>query len=392
MPAYSIFISYAHEDEVFKNQLTQQLRGLQRQGLIAPWDDRCIDGGDEWRKDIDTALAGCHLALLLVSPAFIASDFIYAEELTRLLDRRAREGIRVVPIIVKPCGWKHEKPIASLQARPKDGKAILTFPEESGARAQAWVEIVDEIARWAQVHQTAAESQGAGPSESPSPAAPMTSAANRPIHAPSPRTPMTNASTILFLAASPDDENKLALDKEAREIRDKIRKSEYRDALNFRTEWAVRPDDLLQYLNEYRPQAVHFSGHGTASEILLLDANGQSKPVSREALHALFKLHSRTVRLVVLNACFSKAQAEAIVEVIDCAVGMNRAIGDEAAIVFAAAFYRKLGFGDSVKDAFEEARVALQLQGIAEHQTPELLVKLGVDPDKVFLVPPDHPR
>jgi hypothetical protein len=389
MPAYSIFISYAHEDEIFKNQLTQQLKGLQRQGLIAPWDDRCIDGGDDWRKDIDTALAGCHLALLLVSPAFIASDFIYAEELTRLLDRRAREGIRVVPVIVKPCAWKHEKPIALLQARPKDGKAILTFPEESGARAQAWVEIVDEIARWARAHQSASESQAACPPEPPSSAA---SVPEPKLTSPSSRTPMTNASTILFLAASPNDENKLALDKEAREIRDKIRKAEYRDALNFRTEWAVRPDDLLQYLNEYRPQAVHFSGHGTASEILLLDANGQSKPVSREALHNLFKLHSRTVRVVVLNACFSKAQAEAIVEVIDCAVGMNRAIGDEAAIVFAAAFYRKLGFGDSVKDAFEEARVALQLEGIAEHQTPELLVKPGVDPTQVFLVPPDHPR
>jgi hypothetical protein len=47
MPGYSIFISYAHEDEAFKNALTQQLRGLQRLGTIDPWDDRCIDGGEE---------------------------------------------------------------------------------------------------------------------------------------------------------------------------------------------------------------------------------------------------------------------------------------------------------------------------------------------------------
>jgi hypothetical protein len=55
----------------------------------------------------------------MVSPAFIASDFINTVELARLLERRAREGIRAVPIILRPCAWEHEKPIASLQARPK---------------------------------------------------------------------------------------------------------------------------------------------------------------------------------------------------------------------------------------------------------------------------------
>ena len=82
-------------------------------------------------------------------------------------------------------------------------------------------------------------------------------------------------------------------------------------------------------------------------------------------------------------------KAEAIVEVVDRAVGMKKEIGDEAAIVFAAAFYRKLGFGASVKEAFEEGRVALMLEGIPEEKTPELLVKTGVDTSKLFLVGPD---
>jgi hypothetical protein len=196
------------------------------------------------------------------------------------------------------------------------------------------------------------------------------------------------ASTILFLAANPDGTQKLALDREAREIRSKIRAAEHRDSLVFRTEWAVRPDDLLQYLNELRPQAVHFSGHGTASELILNDENGRAKPVTRAALRALFGLHAKTVRLVVLNACFSNEQADAIVEVIDCAVGMSQAIGDEAAIVFAAAFYRKLGFGESVQAAFDEGRVALMLQGIPEERTPVLRVRNGVDASRVFLVGP----
>ncbi|MBL8483872.1 MAG: TIR domain-containing protein, partial [Rhodocyclaceae bacterium] len=153
---YSIFVSYAHEDEPFKNALRQQLKGLERSGAITAWDDRCIDGGDDWRREIFKALDGCRLALLLVSPAFIASDFIYTQELNRLLERRQRDGIRVVPLIVRPCGWKHEAPLESLQALPRDGKPIISFSKDDGARDQAWADIVDAIARWAKSPAAAA--------------------------------------------------------------------------------------------------------------------------------------------------------------------------------------------------------------------------------------------
>ncbi len=195
--------------------------------------------------------------------------------------------------------------------------------------------------------------------------------------------------TILFMAADPDGVTKLALGKECRAIREKIRASDFPKALDFKTEWAVRPDDLLQYLNEYRPHVVHFSGHGSTSEELILhnDAD-QAKPVSKEALRSLFTTLKDNIRLVVLNACYSRLQAEAIVEVIDCAVGMKKAIGDQAAIVFAASFYRALGFGRSVKEAFDQGRTALLLEGIPEENTPELLVKGGVTAAHVFLAGP----
>jgi len=193
--------------------------------------------------------------------------------------------------------------------------------------------------------------------------------------------------TVLFLAANPDGVKKLALDEEARSIRTKIRASDHPRDLDLHAEWALRPDDLLQYLNEYRPHIVHFSGHGSASEQLILhDQNGRAKPVTKAALVALFKALQDNIRVVVLNACFSRPQAEAIVDVIDCAVGMNKALGDDAAIVFAASFYRALGFGRSVLAAFEQGRAALLLEGIPEENTPELLVRKDVDAGQIFLV------
>jgi hypothetical protein len=201
--------------------------------------------------------------------------------------------------------------------------------------------------------------------------------------------PAPQKATVLFFAANPSGTTPLALDEEAREIELKIRASDHRDALELLTKWAARPDDLIQFLNQHRPAVVHFSGHGSpTAELILLDHDRNAKPVSKEALAALFRALKGQIRVVFLNACYSQAQAEAITQEIDCAVGMSRAVGDRAAITFAASFYRALGFGASVRNAFEQARVALLLEGIPEEGTLQLLVKPGVDPDQVFVVGP----
>ena len=195
---------------------------------------------------------------------------------------------------------------------------------------------------------------------------------------------------ILFLGAYPDTEP-LKLDEEVRAIRQKLRMSEYRDTFDWDSAWAVRPDDLLQMLNEHKPHIVHFSGHGSPSgEIILLDGNVINgnripKPVSPEALRRLFQVVTDNVRVVLLNACYSRIQAEAIKDFVDCVIGMNSEIGDRAAITFASSFYRALGFGRSVEEAFEQGRVALMLEGIPEENTPELLYRSDVNPARIFL-------
>ena len=192
---------------------------------------------------------------------------------------------------------------------------------------------------------------------------------------------------LLFLAANPAGTSSLALDEESRAIETKARSSEFRDSLEIVTKWAVRPDDLLQYMNQYRPHIVHFSGHGSPSEELLLqNATREAKPVSKAALHQLFTTLKDNVRVVVLNACYSRPQAEAITQVIDCAIGMKRAIGDQAAIVFAAAFYQAIGFGRTVQEAFDQGVTAILLEGIPEENTPELIVRPGASATEIRLI------
>ncbi len=191
----------------------------------------------------------------------------------------------------------------------------------------------------------------------------------------------------LFCAANPLDTVHLSLDKEIREITDKLRSSEYRDAIELMSAWAMRPDDLLQSLNIHKPQIVHFSAHGSPTgEIILVDNNGFAKPVTTQALKFLFSTLKDNIQLVIFNACYSKVQAKAIIEIIDFAIGMNAAIGDDAAVDYIASFYRALGFGRSIKEAHEQGITKLLLEGIPEEHIPELWVKHGLDPSLCRLI------
>jgi hypothetical protein len=203
---------------------------------------------------------------------------------------------------------------------------------------------------------------------------------------------------VLFFAADPlsrppdGREPRLLLDEDVREIRVKVRAAEHRDALDFDYRLATRPDDLLQGLNETRPQLVHFSGHGGSQGLMLMDPHGQhAHCVDAVALSQLFRAFRGDIRLVVLNACLSLRQAEAIADVVGCAIGTPGAISDAAAITFGAAFYRAVAFGHSVKAAFDQACTALALSHFTERDCPRLVARRDVDPARIVLVPVDPP-
>jgi hypothetical protein len=180
---------------------------------------------------------------------------------------------------------------------------------------------------------------------------------------------------VLFLAASPCSMTRLSLDEEMREITEKVRMSEGRDRLDLISRWAVRPGDLLQHLNEVQPDIVHFSGHGSPdNEIILQGNNGEPSPVSAGALASLFRTLKDNVRVVILNACYSSDQADVIRSSIDCVIGMNDTIDDGAAIVFAGSFYRAIGFNRTIQEAYDQAITALLLDNLDEDaKVPELL-------------------
>jgi len=186
---------------------------------------------------------------------------------------------------------------------------------------------------------------------------------------------------VLMLAANPMSTARLAIDEEARQINERLRLASDRDAFDLITCWAVRPMDLLQYLNQHRPHIVHFSGHGNrAGEILLSAGDGTGRQVSADALAGLFRATDGGIRVVVLNACHSAAAVRAIGRDVDYIVGMSAPITDDAATIFAASFYSALGFGLPVPQAFEQAVAMLGVHGMSDRCSPELVSRPNANP------------
>ena len=192
---------------------------------------------------------------------------------------------------------------------------------------------------------------------------------------------------VLFFSANPRNKDHLDIRREIKEIKEKLQAGEYQDVLELIPCLAVRPGDLIQHLSDHKPHIVHFSGHGNkTNEIYLEDDDGNARPVPEAALEELFSVMKDNIQLVFLNACFAGTQAKVIARTVDAAIGMSVDIGDDAAIVFAAAFYRALGFAKSVQRAFDEARLELMLKGIPEENVPRLFTREGVEADGLFPV------
>ncbi|MEG3956800.1 WD40 repeat domain-containing protein, partial [Microcoleus sp. herbarium2] len=181
--------------------------------------------------------------------------------------------------------------------------------------------------------------------------------------------------TILILAANPKNTAPLRLDQEIREIDEGLRRANKREQYKLEQKWAVRSRDFYRAILDYQPHIVHFCGHGAGEEgIVLEDDTGKMALVQTNALASMFKLFAKKgVDCVILNACYSEVQAEAISQYVNYVVGMNRAVGDKAAVAFAVAFYDAIAAEYAVEEAYELGRS--QMMSFRENEIPVLKTK-----------------
>jgi len=190
---------------------------------------------------------------------------------------------------------------------------------------------------------------------------------------------MTRKHRILFLSANPWTTGRILVDEEAREIFERIQEGPYRDRFELHKHTATRAIDLQRFLFLHKPHILHFSGHGSKKhEIILGGVTGRGKTIDQQGLVKVLGHYSRHLRLVLLNACFTKTQARSLAEVIDYSIGTGKKIGDKGSVAFAGAFYRALSFGESIRDAFNSAKAELEFRKVPRTQGIELFVRDGI--------------
>lgn len=155
----TVFFSYSHKDESYRDRLEVHLAPLKWQGIIGTWHDRRVDAGDEILNEISKSLERADIILLLVSADFIASAYCYEVEMGRAMELHEQGKARVIPVILRPCDWQ-EMPFGKLLAVPTDGRPISKFPNTD----DAFLEVVQEIKRIGQKKGTTDLPQAQPPS------------------------------------------------------------------------------------------------------------------------------------------------------------------------------------------------------------------------------------
>ena len=139
MQRSQVFISYSHADAEYLGRLKVHMRPFERQGHVDLWADSRITPGDRWKQEIASAMERASIAVLLVSADFLASDFVAENELPPLLEAAQREGVRIVPVILKPCAFSDIPSLAQFQSVNDPRKPLASLAEND--REQVWYDL-----------------------------------------------------------------------------------------------------------------------------------------------------------------------------------------------------------------------------------------------------------
>lgn len=141
----TIFVSYSHKDQEWLDYLKSHFSPALRAGSLDVWDDTRLRGGDDWQAEIEKAMRTCKVCILLVSRHSLTSDYIDRVEMKTILERVAKEGVRIYPVFVSPVHVPNEHWLRKYNWRPRDGRSLKQFDDDSGNRDATMVSIVDEL-------------------------------------------------------------------------------------------------------------------------------------------------------------------------------------------------------------------------------------------------------
>ena len=160
--------------------------------------------------------------------------------------------------------------------------------------------------------------------------------------------------TILFLAACPDNAERIRSDKEQRTLEETLQRSTFSESYQLYDVKSCKLRDITTALRKYKPSILHFSGHASRDGLVFENETGGFDVIKTDNLALVMEQGAKNgLRTVVLNACSTAEQSDCIANTVGCVIAMKDAVNDDACIDFMRAFYHSLAEGSGVEAAFE---------------------------------------
>jgi hypothetical protein len=195
---------------------------------------------------------------------------------------------------------------------------------------------------------------------------------------------------VLYLLANPESQGALRTDAEFRHVYEEVRGSKYRDKIELIISPAADSKSMLKGLNDFRPQVVHFSGHGGRGSIWFDDgkvAKSAGGAMNFDLLAEALASTDSPPKLLVLNACDTLKGAESLLDSVDVVIAMSDSISDVGAATFAAQFYAAIASAQPTPSALAQGKVAMRAASLADAHLPQMIHRKEIDPKKQILLP-----
>ncbi len=348
----TVKISAHSNDSAYKTALERQLLPLVEGGRI-----RLLgrSGQNPFEAFEETKIA-VELLVVLLSPDYLSHPKLEAQDIAPVLEMKAQNSrcYWVQPVLLRHCDYS-QRPYSEFPSFPIPSGAATASPILGGdwpTELDAMLSVVESIKlgiAYIETHKNMAK----------------------------PNTDASFPQKVLLMTSNPKDAQQLELNAEINTIRAILRRAQERERYGIELSLDVTREGFLETLLQEKPAIVHFSGHGVGQNgLLFYGKNGMSELASGDGLANLFRLFSKHIRCVLLNACYSQEQAVVISQHINYVIGTDNAISDSKAIEFSKGFYTALFNGEDIESAFEMAVAHVDFQNLPPSAQP-LLFKNG---------------
>jgi len=333
----NVFYFYDLKDDDVVKQIEKHCLPLEQSGKIKIWHQDKITGGQVIEIETIRQLNQAEIIIFMLSADLLVSDLFH--EVERIsIERTMKNQAILIPVYLKPClftGYDFN----TFKMIPSDGEPVVKVGLDLTERCN---NVALEIHNLAAIEEFSTENNTSSNTLQKSP---------------------DESINILYLVNDPDHLKSSLANKEINSIKHRLLIGKCSCKYELIPKNIKTLEDFQRAMLEVRPSIVHFSGYATQEDKLVFqDHTGEVINIEPSSLCKLFTQFSDKLELVILNACYSKLQAESIVSEIKYVVGIEGGVDKVLSMDFVNGFYQALSYGTSIKKAFALAINLLELK------------------------------